>query len=306
MPAPPEHVLEALAARHGAVARRDLVRLANAQPTKVDEWLRSGWFTRVHRGVYVLKGAPGTPEQTAQAAVLRGGDGAMCGPWSSLALHRIEGFGLRAGDLVDVVVPAQRRVRGTSSRVRRLSVPPVDRMTLAGLPVLSPTRALIEVAAEIGDRRLRVAIDSARRRDLLSTGLLHSRAHSLRNHPGAAVVRRLLDAGATAAESEGERNLLALVADFDPPPECQVADLVPGCRFDLAWRLLRYALEYDGREHHVLPTDRDADGTRDLACAEAGVLVQRVTAGMLRDAREATLRGIRTTFEQRSRRFGLR
>lgn len=34
---------------------------------------------------------------------------------------------------------------------------------------------------------------------------------------------------------------------------------------------------------HVLPTDRDNDGLRDLEAAERGIQVLRITAGMLRE-----------------------
>ncbi len=53
---------------------------------------------------------------------------------------------------------------------------------------------------------------------------------------------------------------------------------------DVAERLTRLGFEYDGRNHHLLPTDRDADGMRDLECLDNDVLVIRVTRGMLRNA----------------------
>ncbi|MBA2317173.1 MAG: hypothetical protein H0V93_05235 [Euzebyales bacterium] len=114
-----------------------------------------------------------------------------------------------------------------------------------------------------------------------------------------ALIRRLGRAGVLDLESEGERRLLPLLADFDPQPETQVTDLVKGRRLDVAWRAIRYGLEYDSEDHHTLPTDRDADGLRDLECGSAGVLVHRITAGMLRYSLTATLRGVRATFDRR-------
>lgn len=306
MPPLPIDVARFLADQHAVGSRRQLARLAAGGAAQVDDWVRGGHLRAVHRGVVAVPGSPATPEQAILAAVLRCGDGARAGPVASLALLRIEGFTLRAARAApDVLVPRSRAVTGVPFRVRRTSVPRTDRLSVSQIPALSATRALIEAAAPLDERTLRVALDSARRQRLLSIELLASRAKALPSHPGAAVVRRLLDAGQLSAESEGERELLPLLSGFDPPPQCQVSDLVPGRRLDFAWPALRYALEYDGRDHHVLPTDRDHDGLRDLECAEAGVLVHRITAGMLAEAPEATLRGIRHTFERRKRAFGL-
>lgn len=295
----PDPLLKHLAERDGVSTRRAVRDLLEITHGTVDGWLRRGLLRSNGRGVIVLAGLALTPQREIRSAIGRAGTGARAGAWSSLALLGVEGFALTAEEVPDVVVPPHRWVDGATFGQSAIELAREDRRIIDGIPGLSATRALLELAAVIDERRLRVGVDSADRRGELSRALLRKRAMALRSHTGAALIRRLGRAGVLDLESEGERRLLPLLADFDPQPETQVTDLVKGRRLDFAWRAIRYGLEYDSKDHHTLPTDRDADGLRDLECGSAGVLVHRITAGMLRYSLTATLRGVRATFDRR-------
>lgn len=96
-----------------------------------------------------------------------------------------------------------------------------------------------------------------------------------------------------------------LFVGLDWELEGQVTDLVPGRRLDLAERVSLMGYEYDSRAHHVFPTDRDDDGLRDLECADHGVLILRITAGMLRNHLVETRARIIRIRERRLRELGV-
>ena len=147
---------------------------------------------------------------------------------------------------------------------------------------MSPAMSLLCLAPLLGEKVWRVSYDSGRRRRLLADIVLRRRAEAYPDLPGSSIVLGYLDSGILIPDGEGERVLLALLSGFEPQPEWGVTDLVPGRRLDCAWRAIRFALEWDGRENHLLATDRDNDGLRDLQCAIAGVQVLRITNGMVK------------------------
>ncbi|MEX2621901.1 MAG: type IV toxin-antitoxin system AbiEi family antitoxin domain-containing protein [Egibacteraceae bacterium] len=287
----PQPVLQMTSRQLGLASRAQLLvvvrRLGLAAPA-IDFWVRRGHLEVVYRGVYRLAGCPTSHEQDALAKVLRAGDGAAAGGEMTLGLFRFEGFRLAQGG-TGVLVPTGRRVTGVPFPIRATALPHGHRATVARVPALTPTRALVEYAHAEQGKRWRVTFDDACRRRLTFPERLRQCARTLLPHPGALACLTLLgDPSVSGLESEGERGLDWLVRDIEPAPEWQVTDLVPGRRLDFAWREALFAVEYDGRDHHVLPTDRDHDGLRDLEAAENGVQVLRITAGMLRDDPDRT------------------
>lgn len=287
----PKPVLELTSRQLGLAARAQLLVIARRlglAATAVDFWVRRGHLVVVHRGVYRLAGCPTSHEQDALAKVLRAGEGAAADGEMTLGLFGFEGFRL-AQSGAGVLVPTGRRVTGVPFPVRATALPHGHRATVARVPALTPTRGLVEYARTEQGKPWRVTFDDACRRRLTFPERLRQCARSLLPHPGALACLALLgDPSVSGQESEGERDLDWLVRDIDPAPEWQVTDLVPGRRFDFAWREALLAIEYDGRDHHMLPTDRDHDGLRDLEAAENGVQVLRITGGMLRDDPERT------------------
>lgn len=283
LPAP---VLRLTSRQLGLVTRAQLRAVADdlgLSVKAVDFWVRRRQLQPVYPGVYRLPGCPITVEQHALAKVLRAGVDAAADGEMTCGLFGMEGYrlGQRPGG---VLVPAGQRVTGVPFPVRATTLPHGHRATVACVPALTPTRALVELARIERGKRWRVAFDSARRLGLTYPARLLQCARSLVPHHGAVACLALLaDATVVDRDSEGERDLGWLVRGIDPPPEWQVSDVVPGRRFDFGWRQALFFIEYDGRDHHVLPTDRDHDGLRDLQSAASGVQVLRITAGMLRE-----------------------
>lgn len=142
-------------------------------------------------------------------------------------------------------------------------------------------------------------IDDLRRDGRLVIADLDRRATELSHLHGARLVVAAITDGTFDQQNDGERTLADLLTGVHPQPRWQVDDLVPGRRLDACWVEALYALEYDGRGHHLLPTDRDADGMRDLESTAGHLLVHRITAGMIREQAGRTRQHIAETYERR-------
>lgn len=288
----PHPVIALVTAQAGVAAVSQLVALQGVGRHQVVRWVRRGWFQRVYRGVVRIPGAPETDEQRLWAALLRCGGHAVAGPAASCWLHGLEGFDEL---LVTVVVAAPHRCRGTDFPARTRHDVERDRVTVRGIPALSATRAIIEVAHRLTDKELRVLIDSARRRRLLTIETLSRRAAELSETPrsrrGARAVLRIVGSGDLEQESENEREIAAFLATTTLKLEWQVTDLVPGRRLDAVDREATLVLEIDSRLWHTLGSDRDDDGLRDLEIEDAcGYTVFHLTLGMVRFKPEETRR----------------
>jgi hypothetical protein len=273
----PDLAIALIVSQFGVASRRQLLHSARSAKA-VDNWVRHGLLIRMHRGVYRLRGVPITSEMRLMAAILRCGDDALAGPRMSAALHMLEGFALD-GD-VDVVAATARCLSKLDFEVVALDVGAADRCTVREIPALARAATLVELAPALSEKAWRVAFDSARRQGLTLAGLERA-AQRLGDRPGSPIVLGYLASGRLQPDGEGERRLQRVLVGFDPQPEWGVTDAVPGRRLDCLWREVNLALEYDGRDHHVLPTDRDSDGFRDLECEAHGIKVLRITKGML-------------------------
>ena len=233
----------------------------------------------MERGVYRVAGAPRTPTQRILAAVLRCGPEARAGGWTACALHGLEGFSLRS--LRWVSVPPACRVRGVDFIVQRVPIPARECATVNGVPTVSPLRALLDAAVRVGGRRLRVAIDDARRKDLIELEALLARAASLERHAGAASIRRLFSGGLLDQDGEAERWLAVGLADRGIYPMWG-PEVLPGVFPDAVMPEACLIVECDGRAHHTIEADLANDASREALLRAAGWHVLRFTARQLR------------------------
>jgi very-short-patch-repair endonuclease len=296
----PDAVTALVEQQLGLVTRRQLLA-AGLPADTADGLLRRTAFVRVHRGVWRLRGAPPSSKQQLLAAVMRCGADARADGWATCWLLGLEGFDFRLG----VLVPFPRQVTGTPFAVRSTVLPAADHAMVRPVPAVSAARAIIEVAPLVSDKRLRVGIDSARRLGLLSIERLEQRAAALRTLKGGRIVLAVIGSRMLEQESEGERALAGVLFDFEGL-EWGVSDVVPGRRLDCFERSALLVIEYDGRDHHVLPTDRDEDALRDMEIESTtvdGVHLQvvRITKGMLDRSPERVRAFLRSRIETRRR-----
>lgn len=167
---------------------------------------------------------------------------------------------------------------------RSITLAPADVRIHNGLPITSPARTLLDVAAALTDR------DVER---LLDEGLFVLRILTLtqvRNvlmragqHPGRSRLQRVLGdhTRSTKTDSPPEETMLRLIrAAGLPEPQLQ-ADVL-GYRLDFFWPELRLAVEVDAYGTHGSPARFESDRRRDARLmTEAGVIVLRFTAVVL-------------------------
>lgn len=256
----PLQVTELLSRQYSVIERQQLLRLGPS-PTAMKRWVADGVLIPLHQGVYGLVGTKPSHEQRITAALLRAGPEARSGGPSACWLHGIEGVGSDWPPYV--LVPADRRVRRVPFTVIRSGVGGKDEHTIRGIPTVSPALALIDLAGLVTERRLRTAVDSARRQGLIRLDRLVQRAGELGRRPGAIALRRVFASGQLVKESEGERLMAGLFTACDPQPVWGVW-IYADVRIDAVFLEARLVLEYDGRDYHTIDTDRDADSRREL------------------------------------------
>jgi very-short-patch-repair endonuclease len=230
----------------------------------------AGLLHRLHQGVYGLGYLPLTRRGEWTAALLAMGEGAVLSHRSAAALWKIWGEGKRR--VVEVIVPRRHgRKRRAGIKVHRPAVLlPGELSEHEGLPVTSPSRTLLDLAASLPLRHLERAIDEAARLGLCQAEDLEAVSRSARR-PGSRQLRALLSRhapGSTPTRSELEERFLALCRKHRlPQPEVNVPllDYV----VDFLWRVAGLIVEVDGHASHgtrrAFQEDRDRDGRLTVA-----------------------------------------
>ncbi len=252
----------------------------------------------VHHGVYAVGYLSPNGAATLMAAVLAGGAGAML---SHASAGELWGLVQALPGLVDVTVRRTGRGGRDGIRMHRpRQFPAAERRILDGVPLTSPARTLLDLAAVLGASELRDALRAAGRHNLLDV----TRLTTLASAPG----RR------------GRRLLLELLAAYRPPPQTRsrlqdlfvdlvddaglprpaVDVVVEGFEVDCLWPAEALVVELDGWEFH---RDRDAferDRRRDVRLQLAGYVVLRFTWDRLTDDPAGVLAEVATALTQRS------
>jgi len=276
------------AAQHGIVARRQLLARGVTVPT-VRSRVRSGRLRPIHRGVYQVGPVAGRFARE-MAAVLACGPGAVVSHRSAGSLWAI----LPPADAtmpVELTINSRRPFRRPGVVVHRTLSLDVDDLThLEGVPITSPVRTLLDLAAVLRFRELEQALARAERAELVNRTDLSKVAERHRHRPGVSALRALLagEAAPAMARSEAEERFLQLIRKAQlPPPETNVK--VHGFEVDFLWRAQGVAVEVDGFAYHRSPASFEGDRRRDAHLAAQGIHVMRVTWRQLTTEPEAVL-----------------
>jgi very-short-patch-repair endonuclease len=280
----PAVAMAALAARqHGVVARSQLAALGLGRHF-VDRQLERGRLHVVHRGVYAVGHRALTGEGAWMAAVLAGGDGAMLSHRSAAALSGIRETGARN---VEITTPRERRRRG-GLVVHHTRLPADEAAVHRRIPVTSPARTLLDLAALLDEHRLARAAERAEALRLASPTSLADLVARYPRRPGTPKIRGLLEAGRiveTTTRSRLERRFLTLL-DAENLPRPLVNERMDPITPDFTWTDQRLIVELDGFETHGTRAAFERDRARDRALQAAGWRVVRITWRQLQDAPE--------------------
>ncbi len=271
------HVARLAERQAGVTARWQLVALGLGRGA-IAHRVRVGRLHRVHEGVYAVGHRALAPTGLLVAAVL------AAGPRTVLSHHAaasLWGFAEPVPPPVDVTVPARGRHSTPALRAHRGVLADGEATVHRGLPVTTPARTLLDLAAVVAPaRHERLVAEAFAQRVVSRAALLavldvHPRAR------GARPMRDALGAGAEDTRSDLERRFLRLVRDAGlPAPE--VNPLLGAWRPDLLWRDRGVVVELDGFAGHSSPWAHDRDRRKDLALRRDGLTVLRFSERQVR------------------------
>lgn len=274
-----DELISVIAERQCARVARGQLLAAGATDGAIVRRLHNGRLERVHSGVYSLPHTADVPFAAEAAALLGCGAGAALSHHSAAVL-----WGLRPGVArpVHVTIPNGRSgaVLAGVKLHRSRTIMRADVRIHEGLPVTSPARTMLDIAASLTDRDVEWLLDEGlfALRILTVTEIRGVLARA-GNHPGRARLARLADSRrhSTRTDSPPEERLLALIrAAGLPEPRLQVSIL--GYRLDFLWPELRFAVEVDAYGTHGSRARFEADRRRDARLlAERSIVVVRVT-----------------------------
>jgi len=206
------------------------------------------------------------------------GDGAVVSHSPAAGLFEFIGFPARG---TEVSVPrSRRRARGITVH-RPMSLTRVDITVVDSIPVTTPARTLIDLAACVDADVLEDALDDALRRGLVSLPRLRWRMRELGARRALTnLVAARAHGGVTESRLEA-RMLRALRAAALPKPKIQ--HRIGHYRVDFAYPELRIAIECDGYQYHSSRRSFDADRARRNALTRLGWTVLHVTWSDVQD-----------------------
>jgi elongation factor P len=238
----------------------------------------NGRLHPLHRGVYAV-GHPSVPlEGRFLAAVKACGPGALLSHHSAAALWGFVQWAERFPEVTVIGTAPHAHPGLRIHRTTRLDLD--DRTRHRGIPVTSPARTLLDLAATLDPRPLRSA---TRRAQSLQRVNLRQLADVLARHPrrrGSARLARVIATGPAPTRSELEDVVLDLILrGGHVHPDVNVPYFVEGRRTvpDFRWPEHRLVLEADSTTWHDNPLAREDDAERQALLEAHGERVLRVT-----------------------------
>jgi hypothetical protein len=266
--------------QHGVVTRRQLLGLGLGSRA-IENRIASGRLVPLHRGVYAVGHRALRVEGRLLAAVVACGTDAVLSHAAAAALWELRPT---MPQRIDVTVPtaAGRRARHPIRLHRHAGLGAEERTRHRGIPITTPARTLLDLAAAAPRRALERALDQAEVLRLIDARRLRTLLDAHPRRPGTPVLAALLaehDLGSTLTKSELEERFLALCDAHDlPRPKVNV-------------RL--WGLEVDFHWPDRTRTAFERDRARDARLATAGLRVHRFTDRQIARAPDAVVAALR-------------
>lgn len=273
-----------------AAQNQELVRLARAQNGVVSDAqlqaagltreairgrVRRGRLVRLFRGVYAVGDPVLMPLARPAATLLSLGAASLLSHRSAAAI-----WGLAEADpaVIDATAVGANPGGRPGVRLHRIKqLHPDDIRTRSNLRLTAPARTLIDFAAQADSSELQEAFGEARAKRLLTDPALAAALNRVPpNHPGAAIVRPMLEHGGTYERSKAERILRRLCREAQLPQPLVNARL-HGFLVDFFWPEANLIVEVDGYATHGTRQAFEGDRRRDQVHVAAGYVVLRVT-----------------------------
>src|SRR3954471_22319733 len=261
--------------REFAARQRDLVaawQLVRAGWTRamVEHYVREHRWQTVHSGVYAVSYSPLSREQLRMAATLTAPNSIL----SRLSAGAHYGIWRFDAGYETIVRPGNRgRQRSHGVLVRYSKTLRGNVGTFDGVPITSPERTLIDLAAHADPAR---ALREARRLKLTTPYSLAVSLEKHRNRRGTSRLKYLNDhyAGIPDSRCRSDAEAKALEHLHDAGIESpQVNEKVAGEEADLTWPKRMLIIEIDGPQFHEISAE---DARKQRIWEEAGYSVRRI------------------------------
>jgi very-short-patch-repair endonuclease len=282
-----------IAARQFGVVTLPQLRSCGLDVGAIKYRVTLGRLQRLWRGVYAFGHQELRREGRLIAAVFACGPGAVLSNRTAAAQWELLASARAA---IDVTV----RARGTRSKrpgidlhcVRRLDAEDVTEV--AGLPVTTVARTLVDLCAVVNDRLVEKALEQAYVLRLLTPGAIEQALERAQGRKTRAL--RLLMArerrASTVTRSELEERFLELLRRGGLP-EPEVNACLHGYEVDFLWREQRRVIEVDGYAFHSTRQAATRDRRKDNDLELTGFRVTRFTSDQVLHEPEDTLARVR-------------
>ena len=266
----PEATVLACARRQHGVVTTTQLAAAGWSADAIFARERRGWLRRVHRGVYLV--GPVEAEHALAIAATLAVPGSALSTYPAAVLHRLR----PARDGPMHVTTARDARSRPGLKIHRAQLHPSDITRRHGIPVTSPARTLLDLAATEPAAEVDRALNEARILRLVSDASLNEQFSRYPRHRGTAAFRKAAQAERGFTRSSAERRLKALVAKAAlPRPETNVR--LEGYEVDAMWREQRLLVEIDGFATHGTRKSFEEDRLRDQVLIAKGWRVLRIT-----------------------------
>ena len=287
----PDARVARLAAEQWGVVSADDLRRCGLSYKAVEVRVASARLHVVHRGVYAVGHAAIPLEGRFLAAVKACGPNAVLSHFSAATLYGLVPWDDR---YPEVTAPVSRSHQGI--RLHRSSVLEADDVTRRhGIPVTTPARTLVDLAATFEYRALRRTVREAQRR-VVTVRQLTRALDRLGSRRGVTKLTKILATGHAPTRSELEDAVLDLIlAGGLQHPHVNRPLTIDGRRVvpDFRWPDQRLVLEADGAAWHDDRLTREDDAERQALLEASGERVVRVTWAQAIGRRTQTLERLR-------------
>jgi hypothetical protein len=267
--------------------RREQLLALGFSTGSIEKRLAKGWLIRAHRGVYRLGHAAPSVEADYLGAVFAcGSAAALSGRAAAFLLGLIGG---RAPD-PEVTAPIRRTVPGVETR--RSNLDPRDVTTWSGIPVTTPARTLVDLAAVVTPEELARAVHQAGVLHNLEPDDVEAVLARRPNSRNAAELRKVLWGDGERVLSRLEKRFVQLLKKHDLP--LPTTNRPAGGRFvDCRWPDHTLTVELDSYRYHRSRHAFEQDRKRERQAYARGDQFRRYTWGDVVEHPDPTLRELR-------------
>lgn len=274
---PPDVAVARVAAEQHGRIRIDQLQACGLDDAAVARRVAKGTLHRLHRGVYAVGHPGGTLHALIAAAVLAGGAGAVASHWAAAFLHGLVRWDGRRIDVTVRGSGGRERAGIRFHRSRTLTTRDITR--LHGIPVTTAARALLEIAPQLSDARLKRAVRQAQAERATNVRLIADILRRANGHRATARLAAVIATGPAPTLSGHEDVVLDLVLEAGlEHPAVNERLVVGGMPYypDMRWAAQRLILEVDSGWHDG-PLAREGDAARQADLEAAGERVLRTT-----------------------------